>query len=563
MQRIGRYQVVGELGRGAMGVVYRATDPSIGRTVAIKTIRLAELSDPAERARLRERLFREAQSAGILSHPNIVTIYDVGEEDGIAYIAMEFVDGPTLDRLAQMELLTGARVLDFLQQAAVALDYAHKRGIVHRDIKPANLMIHENSVVKITDFGIARIQSQQMTHAGAILGTPSYMSPEQVQGHTVDGRADQFSLGVIAYELITGEKPFQGDSMTALLYKIVRDDPPPPQRLNPSLEWPVETVLKRAMAKDPGERYSTCSDFVKALENSTRSAKGWAPLPPGGSHNLPTLMDARREAAAAMAVPVSSVAEEPRPSLGWKLLRVMRVLALVILSAGVVSALMVLGYNYWIQRNEKPPQETAQVEVPPVVNEKPKPSPSELPVINKPEPPPQDATPVPPPAEPEQSKPERRAPPPEKSASPTEGAAAVRLVTNPPGATMMVDSKADLMCKAPCELNLVPGRHTLSAQLAGYRNALRIFELPQDAEVLIVLDPARGTLMIRSNPSGGTILIDGQVRPEKTPAMIVVPAGTHHVEVQENGYAPYKEDVTLRDNGVTNIDVGWAAKAQQ
>src|SRR5258708_447687 len=227
MQRIGRYQVVGELGRGAMGIVYRALDPSIGRTVAMKTIRLADLTEPTERSRLRERLFREAQSAGMLSHPNIVTIYDVGEEEGVAYIAMEFVDGQTLDRLAQTEPLTGARVLEILAQAAAALDYAHKRGIVHRDIKPANIMIHENSV-KITDFGIARIQSQQMTHAGGILGTPSYMSPEQVQGHTIDGRADQFSLAVIPSGLRPGEQPFSRDSMTAPLYPTVRLDLPAP-----------------------------------------------------------------------------------------------------------------------------------------------------------------------------------------------------------------------------------------------------------------------------------------------------------------------------------------------
>ncbi len=551
--------MVGELGRGAMGVVYRALDPSIGRTVAIKTIRLADLTDPTERSRLRDRLLREAQSAGMLSHPNIVTIFDVGEEEGVAYIAMEFVDGPTLDRLAQTETLTGTRVLQILAQAATALDYAHKRGIVHRDIKPANIMIHEKSVVKITDFGIARIQSQQMTHAGSILGTPSYMSPEQVQGHTIDGRADQFSLGVIAFELMTGEKPFSGDSMTALLYKIVRDDPPSPQRLNPSLSWPVETVLKRAMAKDPGERYASCSDFAKALENSTHSAKGWAPLPPGGSHNLPTMMDARREAAAAMAVPLPAAGEELKSSLGWKLLRVMRVLALVVLSAGVASFLMVLGYNYWVQRNERPISETTQAEPPPVVAEKPKPSPSEIPVINQPVAPKPE---TPPPAETAPPKQEQPAPEPEKTPAPADGVLSARLVTNPPGAMAMVDSRAELICKTPCALNLSNGRHTLSVQLPGYRNALRIFSLPEDAEVLVVLDPAKGTLMIKSNPSGGTILIDGQIRPERTPAMIVVPAGTHKVEVQEAGYAPFIEEVTLRDNGVTNIDVTWPSKAQ-
>src|SRR5882672_5509694 len=190
MQQIGRYQVLGELGRGAMGIVYRALDPKIGRSVAIKTIRLNEFVDPNERARLRDRLMREAQSAGILSHPNIVTIFDVSEENNVAYIVMEMVDGPTLDRLLHSEPLTPKLILSVIQQTATALDYAHKQGIVHRDIKPANIMIHEGTVAKIADFGVAKIQSNQLTQSGTILGTPNYMAPEQIQGNAVDGTAD-------------------------------------------------------------------------------------------------------------------------------------------------------------------------------------------------------------------------------------------------------------------------------------------------------------------------------------------------------------------------------------
>ena len=207
MRQVGRYQIGEELGRGAMGVVYKAQDPAIGRVVAIKSIRLSDLTDEDERRRMRDRLFREAQSAGVLSHPNIVTIYDIAEEDGMAYIFMEYVNGPTLEKLL------GARypperetLLSLLRQTAGALDYAHRKGIVHRDIKPANIMVHDNAIAKITDFGVARIASQQMTHSGAMMGTPNYMSPEQVEGHPVDGRADQFSLAVVAYEIFTGEK---------------------------------------------------------------------------------------------------------------------------------------------------------------------------------------------------------------------------------------------------------------------------------------------------------------------------------------------------------------------
>src|SRR5579863_8782161 len=220
VQQVGRYQIVSELGRGAMGIVYKAQDPAIGRTIAIKSIRLQDLTDEAERVRLRERLFREAQSAGILSHPNIVTIYDIAEENGMAYIFMEFVNGPPLERMLKVDQTPDKEtLLSIFRQTAAALDYAHKKGIVHRDIKPANIMIHEDGTAKITDFGVAKIMSQQLTQAGTMMGTPSYMSPEQIQGQQISGKADQFSLAVIVYETFTGEKPFTAEYLPTLLYK--------------------------------------------------------------------------------------------------------------------------------------------------------------------------------------------------------------------------------------------------------------------------------------------------------------------------------------------------------
>jgi serine/threonine protein kinase len=223
MDRIGRYKIIRELGRGAMGVVYHAIDPNIGRPVAIKTINLGTVLKPDEQERLRERLFREARSAGILSHPGIVTIYDVEQQGDLAYIAMEYVDGPTLDQvLSQPKALDPEQMFSVLAQTAVALDYAHGKGIVHRDVKPANIMIAAGGTVKITDFGIAKITaSDQFTMTGSIVGTPHYMSPEQVQGQPVDGRSDQFSLAVIAFEMLTGEKPYTGEHLTTVVYKIV------------------------------------------------------------------------------------------------------------------------------------------------------------------------------------------------------------------------------------------------------------------------------------------------------------------------------------------------------
>ena len=269
MDRIGRYEIIAELGRGAMGIVYKARDTKIGREVAIKTIRLIDQAAPSETASLKERLFREAQSAGRLSHPGIVTIYDIAEEAGLAYITMEFVEGRTLESMMRSGAAGDPEfIADFLHQTAAALDYAHGKDIVHRDIKPANMMITPEGGVKITDFGIARIASSQLTQTGTVMGTPSYMSPEQVRGDAVDGRSDQFSLGVISYELLTGQKPFAGESLTSVIFRIVSSEPARPRDLRPDISEKLEQAVLTAMAKDPAARFATCRDLAKAVENS-------------------------------------------------------------------------------------------------------------------------------------------------------------------------------------------------------------------------------------------------------------------------------------------------------
>src|SRR5215472_15761316 len=270
MDRIGRYKIVRELGQGAMGVVYHAIDPNIGRPVAIKTIRLGEFRKPEEQERLRERLMREARSAGMLSHPGIVTIYDVEQQGDVAYIAMEYVDGPTLDHiLSEGRPVAPERMFSILAQTATALDYAHQKGIVHRDIKPANIMIAANGTAKIADFGIAKISAtDHLTMTGAIVGTPHYMSPEQVQGLAVDGHSDQFSLAVIAYEMLTGEKPYTGEHLTTVVYRIVAEDPVLPHRLNAALAGGIENVLRKGLSKKPEARYRTCQEFTDSLEKA-------------------------------------------------------------------------------------------------------------------------------------------------------------------------------------------------------------------------------------------------------------------------------------------------------
>src|SRR6266849_144275 len=293
MEQIGRYQIIGELGRGAMGVVFRALDPSIGRDVAIKIIRLGEVPNAEQRGKQRERLFREARSAGILSHPGIVTIYDMAEEGDVAYIAMEFVAGSTLEQiLSSKEPLEPARLFGILRQTAAALDYAHHRGIIHRDIKPANIIVNEAGVAKIADFGIAKISAaDQLTQTGLIVGTPNYMAPEQVQGKPVTGMADQYSLSVLMFEMLTGEKPFVAEHLTTLVYQIVCEPPPPAHRLNPTLGPAIEAVLKKGLSKLPEERYPTCTALVDALESACAVTPGWKGLGRGGSHNFPTMAD--------------------------------------------------------------------------------------------------------------------------------------------------------------------------------------------------------------------------------------------------------------------------------
>lgn len=269
-QRIGRYMVTGELGRGSMGIVYKAVDPLIGRDVAVKVIRLQPLADGSEAAFLRDRLLREARSAGLLFHPGIVVILDVGQEGDVPFIAMQYVEGPSLFQvLAAPPKIGNAEALQILQQTAAALDFAHGKGIVHRDIKPANIMLEKGVTVKVADFGIAKIaSSQHSTRTGVTMGTPSYMSPEQLDAKPLDGKSDQFSLAVVAYELLTGAQPFRAESFTALAHTIAYGPRPSASAANPELPAGVDQVFNRALGKLPEERYANCREFVGALERT-------------------------------------------------------------------------------------------------------------------------------------------------------------------------------------------------------------------------------------------------------------------------------------------------------
>jgi serine/threonine-protein kinase len=262
---LGRYQVEKELGKGAMGVVYLGRDPKINRVVAIKTMALSQEFDADELTEVKERFFREAETAGRLNHPNIVTIYDAGEEHDLAYIAMEFLKGKDLtSRTKGNALLPVKAVLEIIAKSADALDYAHTQNVVHRDIKPANIMYDEEKAeIKVTDFGIARITDSSKTKTGMVLGTPSYMSPEQLSGKKVDGRSDLFSLGVTMYQLLAGQLPFQADSMATLMFKIANEAHAPVTLFRGELPASIDTAIEKAMQKDPEQRYQRGAEFAK------------------------------------------------------------------------------------------------------------------------------------------------------------------------------------------------------------------------------------------------------------------------------------------------------------
>ncbi len=264
---VGRYEILRELGQGAMGVVYEARDPKINRKIAIKTIRLLDEFEEDKVREVKERLFSEAQLAGKLSHPSIVSVYDVGEDYDLTYIAMELLEGKDLETFCQKDsLLPLRRVIDVVAETADALDYAHGRGVVHRDVKPGNIMILNDGRIKVMDFGIAKAVSSSHTKTGVILGTPNYMSPEQIEGHEIDGRSDIFSLGVVLFQLLTGALPFRGKTMTELFYQITQVKHLSPRSINPRVIKPCEQLIDKALAKNKDKRFQTAGVLAKYLK---------------------------------------------------------------------------------------------------------------------------------------------------------------------------------------------------------------------------------------------------------------------------------------------------------
>jgi hypothetical protein len=332
--KFGRYHVIREIGRGGMGVVLEAVDPLIGRKIALKVIHLDAFADRAGAD------FAEARVAGRLSHPGIVIIYDVGEEEGRPYIAMELVEGPTLFQLMKAGRIPEGMAIDFLRQAASAIDHANSNGVIHRDLKPANVMLHRDTTIKITDFGISKMAgARHRTATGLVMGTPSYMSPEQIRAMPLDGRSDQFALAAIAYELLTGSMSFPGETMAAM-YLIVEGKRPSARALNADLPPAVDDVFFRALAKEAGQRYASSTEFVEALATALVKPV-MAPVDPPAQKAAP---------------PVAVVSPKPRRST-W------------IVAAGLLAAAALGGAAALVFRNS-PAKITAGV--PPPAVEQPK-----------------------------------------------------------------------------------------------------------------------------------------------------------------------------------------------
>jgi len=310
LKKLGRYRLVAELGRGAMGVVYRAEDPLLNRTVAVKSIIL--MDDPATRSDYEARFLQEAKAAGGLNHPNLVTIHDVGREGDVAYMAMELLEGAELRALMARGRVPLPFALDVVAQAADGLAHAHQHGVVHRDIKPGNIMIVHDRIAKIMDFGIARVRASDVkTQTGAILGSPRYMSPEQVTGQPADRRSDIFSLGVVLYELVTGEPPFTAPTVTQLMHQIATAKPRPPSASNPAVPAMLDLIVARALQKQPAERYQSAAELASDLRSCLAELTGGRGRQLTGATTAPPKAGAATEAQAGVPPEKTAAAGEP------------------------------------------------------------------------------------------------------------------------------------------------------------------------------------------------------------------------------------------------------------
>ncbi len=482
-KKLGRYELLDELGRGAMGIVYRARDPIIDRVVALKTIDFALTGAAA--TSFEERFFQEARAAGRLNHPNIVTIYDAGQADGVAYIAMEFLDGTSLRTILDEHPPLGiARAVETAGQVARGLAYAHEGGVIHRDIKPANIIVLRNRRPKITDFGIARL-SEADGRSGERAGSPKYMAPEQIRADaTIDGRADLFSLGAVLYEMLTGRAPFTGETVQEIMERVLDADPPPPASVNAHVPPELDAIVMRMLAKRPGDRFPSARSLFRELrrveerleERTTREAADEAEVvaavAPATSEGDKTLVLA--------AAPTPRVARSTR-----------RLVALV--AAGLILAGLAL-IPLRLQFSDANARRTQIAAAPPPTVSDAVPAPAAAPA--QPEPPPVVAAPPPPP------EPVKVAPPPRKR---------VAAPAKPP---------------APPKPAAAP---------------------PRPVQVAAAPPPPRTAKLLLSVAPRGDVYIDGKHAGTTPPLSVIeLPPGRHKVEIRNSTLLPYLSYITLQ-----------------
>ena len=499
-------------------------------------------------------------------------------------------------------------LLGIFRQVASGLDYAHKKGIIHRDIKPANLMLHVDQatgehLVKITDFGVAKFASQQMTQTGGMMGTPNYMAPEQIHGAFVDGRTDQFALGVVVYEVLTGSKPFTADYLPTLLYRIAREEPLPAERLNSTLNAPVGQVLNKALAKEPAGRFENCVQFINALSDACTTCPAWAGVPRESGFNAPTMAEIPRPALPAEpAFPASGAGaplfETPAVDHSYDLPPVRyrdreeelgfplwKKLAIVVLLCAMLGAVITVYRNYVSTADDgsqatntasrqsapippgqnAPPAEQNTSKVPDNPSQN-NPGPNNT--SNAPreqtgtEPGQQNSAAAPTaPAEPgdattdASSKPSQPETVPASKESAPVSDANVRFVSSPANAHVVVDGDELKACTAPCTLNLKAGRHTLTAALSGYGVAQKIIHIPEDTNVFLELSSRLGLVQMSSQPSGAQIYIDGNLQGQ-TPTTLRLAAGEHKV-LLVRGSERHEQTINVKGNSLEQFTFSW------
>lgn len=524
MENIGRYQIVSELGRGAMGVVYRAVDPNIGRTVALKTMRLDAAG--MEHDEMLRRFHNEARAAGLMNHPNIVITYDADQCDGLFYIAMEYLEGETLQSLiSAKKILPAEEIVRIGKQVAAGLDYAHAMKVVHRDIKPANIMITLQNVVKIMDFGISK-SADTMTRTGQAFGTPFYMSPEQVMGLGVDGRSDLFSLGAMLYEMATGERPFAGEGLMEIIYKIVNEIPIPPCELQKAVHPGMSAVISRCLAKKPDERYQTGAQLAEDLESFHQ-------LKPADKQSMTVLpMETHANPAAA----TQRMVRLPTPALNQPMgaaeaNRVKRPGAkarkITWTAAAVLVTSLTIVVTYLVQNRGKPSQPTT-AELDRTASAK---------SIAA-----QQKTPAPNGASLESMQNSFPNVPEKGQASLRPGKVRIQFTSNPEGALVRFDGESSRSWLTPVTMaDVIPGRHEVVFTKDGYSMETRLVEIGPNrssSAYHVDLKPEMTALSVSSDPPGAKIEIDGTDTGKIAPAQIPVTEGQHTVVLRLPGYQP-------------------------